>query len=215
MKAAADDGDFLAAVAEHFVRRRGRSAMLSPADLACLVEWERAGVGAAAAIRGIDEAFRRGGDIRSLRQCRWAVDEERRKSRRLSGGGDARGEEKSLDQKLAALAFALEEASRAATNAGAAKAIRRAAAATQKLAVDAAPSHADVAQVQDALDEIEKGLLREIEAALPGEDATALKAQARAKLRGRELEADVMRRTVRAILTGKLRERFRLPSFTI
>ncbi len=213
MKAAAD-GDFIAAVAEHFVTRRGRGAMLSPADLACLADWERAGVGAAAAIRGIDEAFRRGDEIRSLRQCRWAVEEERRRSQAgARSPGDDRLGEKSLDEKLAALAAALEDAARDAAAARAKAAIHDAAAAVRKLAETAETENAVTAQ--NELDEIENGLFTEIEKTLTAGDAADLERDARGELRGRELEADVARRTVRAIATRKLRERFRLPSFTI
>ncbi len=213
MKAAAD-GDFIAAVAEHFVNRRGRGTVLSPADLACLADWERAGVGAAAVIRGIDEAFRRGGEIRSLRQCRWAVEEERRRSRAgTRGPGEGRLAEKSLDEKLASLAAALEDAARDAADARAKAAIHDAAAAARKLAEGTETGNA--VKVQNELDEIEKELFVEIRKTLTAGDAADLKRDARGELRGRELEAEAVRRTVRAITARKLRERFRLPSFTI
>ncbi len=213
MKAAAD-GDFVAAVAEHFVNRRGRGTMLSPADLACLADWERAGVGAAVVIRGIDEAFRRGGEIRSLRQCRWAVEEELHRGQAgARSPGDDRLGEKSLDEKLASLAAALEDAARDAADARAKAAIHDAAAAARKLAAGAETGNA--VKVQNELDEIENGLFTEIENTLTAGDAADLERDARGELRGRELEADVARRTVRAIKTRKLRERFRLPSFTI
>ncbi len=212
MKAAAKEADFVAAVAEHFVARRGRGTMLSPADQACLADWERAGVDAAAAIRGIDEAFRRGGEIRSLRQCRWMVEEERRRSQ---AGGRRPGEnepaEKSPEEKLAALAAALEDAARDAE--AAETPIRDAAAAVRKLAEGAAAANA--AKAQRELDEIENELFNEIENTLPAEGAARLEREARAELRGRDFDADVARRTVRAITTRKLRERFRLPSFAI
>lgn len=214
MKAAAKGTDFVAAVAEHFVARRGRGTMLSPADLACLADWEQAGVGAAAAIRGIDEAFRRGGEIRSLRQCRWAVEAERRRSRAgARSPGEGRLEEKSLAEKSAALAAALEEAGRGAVDARARGAIQNAAAAVRKLAETAETKNAVTAQ--NELDEIEKELFTEVEKTLPAEEGARLERDARGELRGRELDADVARRTVRAITTRKLRERFRLPSFTI
>ena len=210
MKAAAKNADFVAAVAEHFVARRGRGAMLSPADLTCLADWEQAGVDAAAAIRGIDEAFRRGGEIRSLRQCDWAVEAERRRSLAgATGAGEGRLEEKSLAEKPAVLATALEEAA-ASADARAKAAIQNAAAAVRKLA-----ETENTVQVQNELDEIEKELFTEIEKTLPAEEAARLEREARAELRGRELDADVARRTVRAITTRKLRERFRLPSFSI
>ena len=210
MKAAAKNADFVAAVAEHFVARRGRGAMLSPADLTCLADWEQAGVDAAAAIRGIDEAFRRGGEIRSLRQCDWAVEAERRRSLAgATGAGEGRLEEKSLAEKPAVLETALEEAA-ASADARAKAAIQNAAAAVRKLA-----ETENTVQVQNELDEIEKELFTEIEKTLPAEEAARLEREARAELRGRELDADVARRTVRAITTRKLRERFRLPSFSI
>ncbi|MGD8718078.1 MAG: hypothetical protein PVH29_04570 [Candidatus Zixiibacteriota bacterium] len=81
MPAEAKDEDFVAAVAEYFIRRRGRGTMLSPADLEVLAEWEKAGLDAGAAMRAIDEAFRRQDDIRTLRQCSWAAEAELRKGR--------------------------------------------------------------------------------------------------------------------------------------
>lgn len=214
MKAGADSRDFVAVVAGHFLELRGRGTMLSPADLACLVEWERAGVDATVAIRGINEAFRRGGDIRSLRQCRWAVEEERRKVQRGGGAGRAeKKEEPPLNEKLAGLASALEEAARNAGERDAAGAVGEAAAAVRKLADRF--DDGEVAAAQKALDEIEKELFARIQKAVPPEDLTALEAEAHGELRGRKLEAEVARRTVRAILTRKLRERFRLPSFAV
>ncbi len=214
MKAGTGSGDFVAVVAGHFLELRGRGTMLSPADLACLVEWERAGVDAATAMRGINEAFRRGGEIRSLRQCRWAVEEERRKVQR--GGGAARAEKKEeppLKEKLAGLASALEEAARNAAERHAAEAAREAAAAVRKLADRL--DRGNVAAAQKALDEIEKELFARIEKAVPPADLAALEAEARGQLRDRKLGAEVARRTVQAILTRKLRERFRLPSFAV
>jgi len=210
MKAGTDSRDFVAVVAGRFLELRGRGTMLSPADLACLEAWERAGVDAATAIRGINEAFRRGGDIRSLRQCRWAVEEERRKAQR--GGGAARPEKKEeppLKEKLAGLGSALEEAARNAEERHAAEA----AAAVRNLADRL--DRGSFAAAQKALDEIEKELFARIQKAVPPEDLAALEAEARSQLRGRKLEAAVARRTVRAILTRKLRERFRLPSFAV
>lgn len=86
MPAEAEGEDFLAAVASYFVERRGRGTMLSPAEVALLERWERSGVTAAQARRGIAEAFRRDPEIRSLRQCRWAVEREARG--RPAGGRD-------------------------------------------------------------------------------------------------------------------------------
>jgi hypothetical protein len=214
MTASAEGEDFVAAVAGHFIKRRGRGTMLSPADLACLAEWERAGVGAATAIRGIDEAFRRGGEIRSLSQCRWAVEEEERRGRAAAAGRDGpRQEEQSLDVKLAALAAALDYAAGRAGEARAEAAIRRAAAAAREAAqtVDAK----DAPAAQRALDGIERGLLIELEATLAPAEGAALERDAREELRGRNLKADVARRTARAVVERKLRERFRLPPFSI
>ena len=214
MKAAAKNADFVATVAEHFVARRGRGAMLSPADLACLADWERAGVDAATAIRGIDEAFRRGGEIRSLRQCDWAVQAEYRRSQAGSQRPDAAApDEIGITAKLAALAASLAEAANAAEDSGIKSAVRDAEGAVRKLAEKAETEAAG--RIQNELDKIEKGLISKINKTLPAEEAARLEREARAELRGRDLDADVARRTVRAITARKLRERFRLPSFTI
>ncbi len=213
MTSPAEDEDFVAAVAGHFVKRRGRGTMLSPTDMACLAEWERAGVDAATAIRGIDEAFRRGGEIRSLRQCRWAVEEEERRGRAAAAGRGAPQKERSVGEKLAALAAALDDAAGQAGEARAEAAIRRAAAAArdagQRIDVKDAPA------TQEALDGIERGLLIELEATLAPAEAAALERDAREELSGRKLKADVARRTARAIVERKLRERFDLPPFSI
>jgi hypothetical protein len=202
----AETTDFVATVAEHFIKRRGRGAMLSPADLSCLTAWEEEGVTAAAAVRGIDEAFRRGGEIRSLRQCRWAVEAERRKA----GAPRAAAEEPPLEDKLAALAAALEEAARGA-GAPYRGTIGKAAAAVRKLAADSAGA----VETQRALDAVEDGLLAEVEAAVPPAERAALEAAAREKLRGRTLSAQVARRTARAVARRELRRRLNLPSFAI
>jgi hypothetical protein len=214
MKAAAKNADFVATVAEHFVARRGRGAMLSPADLACLADWERAGVDAATAIRGIDEAFRRGGEIRSLRQCDWAVQAEYRRSQAGGQRPDAAApDEIGITAKLGALAASLAEAANAAEDSGIKSAVRDAEGAVRKLAEKAETEAAG--RIQNELDKIEKGLISKINKTLPAEEAARLEREARAELRGRDLDADVARRTVRAITARKLRERFRLPSFTI
>jgi hypothetical protein len=213
MKGPAEDEDFVAAVAGHFIKRRGRGTMLSPADLACLTEWERAGVDAATAIRGIDEAFRRGGEIRSLSQCRWAVEEEERRGRVAAAGRGAPRKEQSVDEKLAALAAALDDAAERAGEARAEAAIRRAAAAAREAGRSVGAK--DAPATQETLDGIERRLLSELEATLAPAEAAALERDAREKLRGRKLKADAARRTTRAVLERKLRERFDLPPFSI
>jgi len=212
MKAPAETADFVATVAGHFIKRRGRGAMLSPADLSCLAAWEEEGVSAGAAVRGIDEAFRRGGEIRSLRQCRWAVEEERRKTR---AGRVARAaeEEPPPEGKLAALAASLDEAARGAEPAYR-PALEDAAAAVRELAADGREGAAAV-DTQTALDAVEDDLLGRIEAAAPAAERAALEAAAREKIRGRDLAAEVADRTVRAITLRELRRRLRLPSFAV
>jgi hypothetical protein len=213
MKAPDDAADFVATVAGHFIKRRGRGAMLSPADLSCLAAWEEVGVSAAAAVRGIDEAFRRGGEMRSLRQCRWAVEEERRKAQ---AGGVARAakEEPPPEGKLAALAASLDEAAHGAEPAYR-EALEDAAAAARKLAAAAGRESAVAVETQTALDGIEDDLLGRIEAAVPPAERAALEAAAREKTRGRDLSAEVAARTVRAITLRELRRRLRLPSFAV
>lgn len=213
MNAPADAADFVATVAGHFIKRRGRGVLLSPADLSCLAAWEEEGVSAGAAVRGIDEAFRRGGEIRSLRQCRWAVEEEKRKAQ---AAGVARGteEDRPLEDKLAALATSLEEAARGA-EAAYREALEDAAASVRRLAGTVAGQGVDAAQTQAALDDVEDHLLGRIEAAVPPGEREALEAAAREKIRGRDLAADVAERTVRAITLRELRRRLRLPSFAI
>ena len=212
MKTPADAADFVATVAEHFIERRGRGAMLSPADLSCLAAWEDEGIGAATAVRGIDETFRRGGEIRSLRQCRWAVEEERRKTQ--AGAARAAEDEPPLEGKLAALAAALDEAARGAA-AAYREATEEAAAAVRKLAAEPGRDGARAVEMQTALDAVEDDLLVRIEAAVLPAERAALEAAAREKLRGRALSAEVARRTVRAITLRELRRRLRLPSFAI
>ncbi len=211
MNGSAEDEDFVAAVAGHFVKRRGRGTMLSPTDLACLTEWERAGVEAATAIRGIDEAFRRGGEIRSLSQCRWAVEEERGRGA-AAGRGGSLPKGQSLDETLAALAAALNRVAGQAGDVRAEAAIRRAAEAVREMGQ---PTAEDAPAAQEALNDIENRLLTALEATLAAAETTALERDAREELRGRNLKADVARRTVRAVVERKLRERFRLPSFSI
>ncbi|HUU57028.1 MAG TPA: hypothetical protein VMW93_06785 [bacterium] len=213
MKTPADAADFVATVAEHFIERRGRGAMLSPADLSCLAAWEDEGIGAATAVRGIDETFRRGGEIRSLRQCRWAVEEERRKAQ-AGAAARAADEEPPLEGKLAALAAALDEAARGAA-AAYRPAVEDAAATVRKLAAEPGREGAGAAEMQTALDAVEDDLLVRIEAAVLPAERAALEAAAREKLRGRDLSAEVARRTVRAITLRELRRRLRLPSFAI
>ncbi len=213
MKTPADAADFVATVAEHFIKRRGRGAMLSPADLSCLAAWEDEGIGAGAAVRGIDEAFRRGGEIRSLRQCRWAVEEKRGKAQ-AGAAARAADEEPPLEGKLAALAASLGEAARGAA-AAYREALKEAAAAVRKLAAEPGREGARTVEMQTALDAVEDDLFVGIEAATPPAERAALEAAAREKLRGRALSAEVARRTVRAITLRELRRRLRLPSFAI
>jgi hypothetical protein len=212
MKTPAGVVDFVAAVAEHFIKRRGRGAMLSPADLSCLAAWEEEGISPAAAIRGIDEAFRRGAEIRSLRQCRWAVEEERRKAQ-AGAVARAAGEEPSPETKLAALAAALDEAARGVPPAHR-EALAEALAAVRKIAAESGAVE-NAADVQSALDDVENDLFAKIEAAMPPAERAALEAAAREKFRGRMLSAEVARRTVRAITLRELRRRLRLPSFAV
>jgi len=212
MKTPAEVADFVATVAGHFIARRGRGALLSPADLSCLAAWEDEGVSVGAAVRGIDEAFRRGGEIRSLRQCRWAVEEERRKSQ--AGGARPAEEEPPIESKLAALAASLDEGARGAEPAYR-EAIEEAAAAVRRLAAQIERGAENAAETQAALETVEDELLGRVEAAVPPDERAALAAATEEKLRGRDLSAEVARRTVRAITLRELRRRLRLPSFAI
>ncbi len=78
---AAREPDYVRAVADRFVKLRGRGMFLSPADLETAAGWEKAGVPLGAALRGIAAAFRSRPDIRSLAQCRAAVAAEARRDR--------------------------------------------------------------------------------------------------------------------------------------
>ena len=213
MKAPAEAADFVATVAGHFIRRRGRGALLSPADLSCLAAWEEEGVSVGAAVRGIDQAFRRGGEIRSLRQCRWAVEEERAKAQ-VGGTSRKAEEEPPLEDRLAGLAASLDEAARGAEPAYR-QALEDAAGAVRGLAAAARGEGAGAVETQAALDGVEDDLLGRIEAAAPPTERASLEAAAREKISGRDLAAEVADRTVRAITLRELRRRLRLPSFAI
>jgi hypothetical protein len=213
MNAPPDGADFVATVAAHFIKRRGRGALLSAADLSCLAAWEEEGVSVGAAVRGIDEAFRRGGEIRSLRQCRWAVEGERRRSQSAVVGRGAE-EEQPPEGKLAALAASLDGAARDAVPAYR-EALEEAATSVRKLAVTAGGEGVGAAETQAALDDIEDDLLGRVEAAVPPAELVELETAAREKIRGRDLGADVAARTVRAITLRELRRRLSLPSFAI
>jgi hypothetical protein len=77
----AGEPDYVRAVAERFVKLRGRGLMVSPADLEVAAGWEKAGVPLRVALRGVAAAFRSRPDIRSLAQCRPAVAAEVRRGR--------------------------------------------------------------------------------------------------------------------------------------
>lgn len=74
-----DNEDYVLAVAEYFLKKKGKGLMLSPGDSALLFKWESENIPIGAIIRGIDKAFSTLDQIWSLKSCRPFVEEELRK----------------------------------------------------------------------------------------------------------------------------------------
>ena len=206
--------DFLAAVAAHYLKLRARGTMLSPADLEQLAAWEKAGVPASAAARGISAAFRRGGEIRSLAQCRWAVEAEVARLK-TSGPGEEPAEpaREVLAAKLDALASALEKAAGRA-EAGGENAVADAmkeAAAQVRLGAKAAGGVGFNA-IRSRVSEIETAMLATIVTEMSPEAKAELDVAAAAELVGHDMTPEERVRALRDIFLDKLRERFNVPS---
>jgi len=205
----AEPADFVADVAAYFVARRGRGAMLSPADAEILLEWERAGAAAAAVKRGIDDAFRRGGDIRSLRQCGWAVAAALGKGRAVGAGAPAAGTD-NVAARLGELGDALRAAA-ARTPGDVGRAAADAAAAVAALAA----TEGDALAAQAALDTLEDELFARVAARLGPAAMAPHAAAARAAVSYKNYPAEVAARTEAAIVRARLRAALGLPSFTL
>jgi len=201
---------YVAAVVAHFVKRRGRGATVSAADLAWVVKWESGGVPLSAAVRGIDDAFRKDGALRSLSQCRWAVAAA---AKRTAGGRDeARAAGPSLADRLQALAAALEAAAaRVAPEFGpaAAAALVEGAARVRRLETTAAEGE----EIARALVEVETATLDAVAAALPPAWTAAVDGDIMRELAAVDMTAATRRATARAVKRQRLRERLRLPRF--
>ncbi len=205
--------DFLTIVAAHFIKLRGRGTMLSPADLELLARWERRGIPAAAAARGITAAFQRGGEIRALEQCAWAVEAQLLTA--VSPGGTKSTPPASpaaLAKKLDALATALE---RGAVPASAAPVLAKAAAEVRRLAHDIGAEASCDAEALRRLRDVEEALLQDLAGRLPRGDLERFRAEAARALAGREVAPEVAGRTQDAIVTTKIRRHFNIPRLSL
>lgn len=102
------ENEYLERVTAYFVEKRGRGTFVSPADLALLLEWERAGVPVSAVARGIDRAVEAFGEVRSVRGCRrFIVAEVERLGTRVIPRPTSSGEE--LRPALEAALFTLDD----------------------------------------------------------------------------------------------------------
>lgn len=108
MEAKTVESEYLERVTAYFIEKRGRGTFVSPADLALLVEWERAGVPVSAVARGIDQAVDAFGEVRSVRGCRrFIAVEVKRLGARVIPRPTSSGEE--LRPALEAALFSLDD----------------------------------------------------------------------------------------------------------
>jgi hypothetical protein len=102
------ESGYLEQVTAHFIEKRGRGTFVSPADLALLLEWERAGVPASAIAGGIDRTLEAFGEVRSVRGCRrFIVEEVERLGARVIPSASTSTDE--LRPALEAVLFSLDD----------------------------------------------------------------------------------------------------------
>jgi len=160
------DTAYLAAVERAFLQRAGRGLMLSPADIALVTQWARAGVPVSVVLEGIDAAFVRlpSRPPRGLTFVRAGVEAAFAAHRARQAGG---GSSESMPARSAAepAARRLFEAAEAQGDAVVAQALSEAARACVALG-----DLADAASI----DAIERALLDRLRAHLSPSDAGAM-----------------------------------------
>jgi hypothetical protein len=188
--------EYLELVAAYFVHKRGRGTFVSPADLALLLEWERAGVPAPAVAKGIDRAFEAFGEVRSVRGCRRFIAEEvERLGPRVIPRPTSSANE--LRPALEAVLFSLDNLGRKHPRASEAflRASKRLNGVLETVTEDGFES---AAAVIEELAIIEDNLADDLSTSLPPEELTGIKQRIeaemepyRAKMDGTEFNATV------------------------
>ena len=160
------DTAYLAAVERAFLQRAGRGLMLSPADIALVTQWARAGVPVGVVLEGIDAAFVRPPSRapRGLSYVRASVEAafSAYRARQAGGGASGPAAPRAVAEPAARRLFVAAEAQ---ADALVAQALRDAA-----RACDALGELADAA----AVDAIERALLDRLRAHLSPSDAGAM-----------------------------------------
>jgi hypothetical protein len=160
------DTAYLAAVERAFLQRAGRGLMLSPADIALVTQWARAGVPVGVVLEGIDAAFAKPPSRapRGLSFVRASVEAafSAYRARQAGGGASGPAAPRAVAEPAARRLFVAAEAQ---VDALVAQALRDAA-----RACDALGELADAA----AVDAIERALLDRLRAHLSPSDAGAM-----------------------------------------
>jgi phage terminase Nu1 subunit (DNA packaging protein) len=203
--------DYVAAIAAHFIARRGRGVALSSVDLEIISAWEREGIPLGVVARGVEAAFRRrlGDEIRSLAQCRRAVAAEAARAQLVGPGVKTTMDTHDLEKTLQALAAALTRAGRDIGDEAMAIALEDAARKVRDLAV--APG----ANAGARLKTIESELLDALSASLAPEEMAALDVAAARGAREDEAHGRDREEALHAKIRETVRGLFDLPDFRI
>jgi hypothetical protein len=202
------ESGYLERVTAYFIEKRGRGAFVSPADLALLVEWERAGVPVSAVAQGIDRAVDAFGEVRSVRGCRrFIVAEVERLGPRVIPRPTSSGEE--LRPALEAALFSLDDLRRKHPRANEAflRASKRLNGVLETVTEGGFDSSAAVVE---ELAIIEDGLADDLTDSLPPDELTALDERVRKDLDDykKRMEPAEFEATVKATVRAAVLRRF-------
>lgn len=208
---------YLESIEGHFQARRGAPAALSPRDFALARAWYQAGIPLAAVLLGVDRAFEADSSVSSLSYCRRRVED-------LAGGGPrpaapsaAFGTERIRGAEVEELLSLLQERLLALpprARAAFELPLRRIEEVRDLVAVASRPNWD---YVRDKLREIDEAVGAAALAALPDEEAEALRLEARGageRHRGRVDDASLAE-AVNRLVVQRAREKLGLPRVSL
>ena len=234
--------NYFTEVEEEFVRRRGKSLLISPMDWALIESWRNAGIPLHVVLRGINQAFdhfdahpgRK--KVNSLLYCEQAVESLYFEYRQSQVGAPAETKEKPTGKgrlqdesfsREAVLAFIsrcknqlMDTRQHLADNhfGNAVIAVERAVGRLNEIENELAhASRIDPESIERDLDSLDRLIYDAIEDSLPASEKTAVRNEAKKQLRAykKNMDKEVYERTVENFVSRRYREIRRVPRLSL
>ncbi len=208
--------DYYLEIESHFSDRRGTPFIFSARDWALIREWKESGIPLSIVIEAIDSCFDKRAEtarrrtISSLSYCRHAVKDLWAERRELQVGAEGSVPEQAPAAGLEALASAIEQSAREASDTSVGDRLAKAAAAVGGMRGKSVP------EIENALIEIEEKLYEDLDVLLPPETRQSIDEKLARSLSEAEFRDDATReRTRQANLRRILRRELALPRLSL